>query len=118
VRIWFSETRRTSVLVLDAEYDLLAHDALRSALVEACAAERQVLVDFRAVTFIDSSGVGIIVGAYRRCAQEGKQLLLLNVSGPPLRVITMLGLKQLLWSPPQPRASASEPAGTTPRNPR
>jgi anti-anti-sigma factor len=107
VQIWFSETRRTCVLTLDGEYDLVAQDALRAALLEACTAERQVLVDFKDVTFIDSSGVGIVVGAYRRCSDEGKQLLLLNVSGPPLRVLTMLGLTQLLWTPPLPRSGTT-----------
>ena len=61
-----------------------------------------LLVDFRDVTFIDSSAIGIIVGAQRRCASDGRQLLLVNVSGPPLRVLTLLGLGRTVSPPLQP----------------
>lgn len=101
MRTWFSDTRRTCTLTLDGDHDLRAARALRAALLEACTAERLVLVDFRDVTFIDSSAIGIIVGAQRRCAAEGKQLLLVNVSGPPLRVLTLLGLARMV-TPPAP----------------
>jgi anti-anti-sigma factor len=96
------------VVTLDGDYSLAAQDALRAALLQACTAERLVLVDFADVRFIDSSGVGIIVGAHRRCAKKGKQLLLLNVSGQPLRVLTLLGLQHLFTPEPAAEAHAAE----------
>jgi anti-anti-sigma factor len=108
VRIWFSDTRRTCVVTLDPQHDLAGQDALRAALLDACDAERLVVVDFRDVTFIDSSGVGVVVAAYKRCRQAGKQLQVVNASGPPLRVLTTLGL-QFLLTPAMP-SQGSEPA--------
>ena len=99
MEIWFSDTRHTCVLTLRGEYGLVAQDELRSALLRACEADRLVVVDVKDVTFIDSSGVGILVGAYRRCRESGRRLLLVNVNGPPLRVLKTLGL-QLLYTPP------------------
>ena len=106
MRTWFSDTRRTCVVTLDGDYSLVSQDGLRAALLQACTAERLVLIDFQDVTFIDSSGVGIIVAAHRRCLKKGKQLLLVNVSGPPLRVLTLLGLQHLLATP-APRGSVT-----------
>ena len=110
MRIWFSDTRRVCVLTLEGEYDLVGKNDLREALLKACEAERLVLVDLGDVTFIDSSGVGIIVGAHKRCTSEGKQLLLVNVRGAPLRVLRMLGLQHLFSAPMTPR---DEPANRT-----
>jgi anti-anti-sigma factor len=108
VRIWFSDTRRVCVLTLEGEYDLVGKNDLREALLSACEAERLVLVDFGDVTFIDSSAVGIIVGAHKRCTSAGKQLLLVNVRGAPLRVLRMLGLQHLFSAPMDPRDAPSE----------
>jgi anti-anti-sigma factor len=106
VEIWFSDTRHTCVLALHGEFGLAEHDELRASLQAACEADRLVLVDFQDVTFIDSSGVGILVAAHRRCVEAEKQLVLMNVNGSPLRVLTMLGL-QMLFTPPRSPQDAS-----------
>ena len=108
MRIWFSDSRRVCALTLEGEYVVVGKYDLRESMLKACDAERIVLVDFGGVTFIDSSAVGIIVGAHKRCTSAGKQLLLVNVRGAPLRVLRMLGLQHLYSAPMAPRDVASD----------
>ena len=78
------------------ELDLSRTHELRRSLMDASQGARLVLVDLRDVTFLDSSVLGVIAGAVKRCAAHGSELMILNASGIPLRAITLTGLTHLL----------------------
>ena len=82
--------------------DMDAHGMgnLRSALEDLAARGGDVLLDLDSVKFIDSSGVGGIVFLFKRLTSAKKSLMLKNVSGQPFRLLTHLGLGQLLTSEP------------------
>jgi anti-sigma B factor antagonist len=80
--------------------DMDAHGMgnLRSSLETLATAGGDVLLDLDDVRFIDSSGVGGIVFLFKRLTSARKTLMLKNVSGQPLRLLTHLGMGQLLMS--------------------
>jgi anti-sigma B factor antagonist len=59
------------VVVARGELDLASADALRSVLRGSDAQAPIVVLDLRAVTFIDSSGLSVIVGHSRRADTYG-----------------------------------------------
>jgi anti-sigma B factor antagonist len=68
------------VVIAGGEIDLATSPRLREALLDPEAHSSSVVLDLRAVTFIDSSGLGVIVGQQKR-AQEHDQQFAVAVGG-------------------------------------
>lgn len=72
----------TTVIELDGEWDLAARDATRAAIGHVLARRPDcVVLDLGRVSFIDASGVHVVVGLARRA--EAEQVYLVIVPGPP-----------------------------------
>lgn len=56
----------------------------------------QVYFDFRDVTFLDSTGIGFVLGRYKQCHAKGMELILKNCSSSVHRLFEMSGLFQLM----------------------
>lgn len=55
-------------------------------------------LDFSGVTFMDSSGIGLIMGRYRLMAARGGTLTVVGASERLLRVMKLAGLEKLpIW---------------------
>jgi anti-sigma B factor antagonist len=111
----FGEDRRVAVVTAKGDLDLASCARLRSALLEAADASEEVVLDLGQVTFLDSAAIGVVVGAKRRLAAAGTGLRVVNVQDGPLRVLTMLGLGDLLSlgaDVPEPRHDDSARATT------
>jgi anti-sigma B factor antagonist len=79
-------TRHTDgVIVIEVGGEVELHSAqqLRDELVQACKAEQpRIVVDLSGVSFIDSSGLGVLVGALKRVRERG----MLSLACPQQRV--------------------------------
>lgn len=64
-------------------------DELLTAAVEEC---NQILVGLEGCTFMDSSGIAVILRAHNRMQEEGKQLVVYSPTDQVLRVLSMTGL--------------------------
>ena len=70
------------VVVLAGEFDLAMAESVRKALTRAMSEPRQrLIVDLSGVTFIDSSGLHVILDAYKLCRDGGPRLTIRP--GPP-----------------------------------
>ena len=56
---------------------------------------KRVELDFASVDFIDSSGVGALLGVYKRLPQASGNVRLLNVKAPVQSVIELLRLHRI-----------------------
>ncbi|MCL8207577.1 MAG: STAS domain-containing protein [Actinomycetia bacterium] len=86
------------VVRLEGEFDLAVADALREALDALVAKhpEQDLVLDLAGVSFIDSSGLGVILGRHRRLQARGRRLLLAGV-GPQVKgILTTAGLGRIL----------------------
>jgi len=87
----------TTVVTVSGEVDVATAPALRDRLDDIIGAGvgGAVVVDLGAVTFIDSTGLGVLIGARKRCADEGRDLRV--VVGEPriLKVFEITGLTEL-----------------------
>lgn len=54
------------------------------------------ILDFKAVTFMDSSGIAIVIHAYRRMTQRSGILKLKRVPAQPRKVLVAAGMEKLV----------------------
>lgn len=54
------------------------------------------ILDFSEVTFIDSSGVAVVINALRSMKQIGGQLLLTGIGSQPMKVFKAAGIDKII----------------------
>jgi anti-sigma B factor antagonist len=75
------------------EVDLATSPRLRSALVDAAGpGPCDLVIDLSSVELIDSTGLGVLVGALRRARQTRSRLVLAGVGGQVEDVFALTGL--------------------------
>jgi anti-sigma B factor antagonist len=85
------------VVAAAGEIDLATVPALRQAVSEHLAAGVTLLVlDLSEVTFIDSTGLGVLVGAGKKAAGVGGSMRLVCDNPRILRLLAMTGLSGVL----------------------
>jgi anti-sigma B factor antagonist len=87
------ESGNWHVLEVSGELDLHTSPRLRERLERAIAsASSDVLVDLTGVGFMDSTALGVLVGALKRARALDRDLALVVPDGPPRRVLAITGL--------------------------
>jgi anti-sigma B factor antagonist len=94
------------VVTVAGEIDLASSEELRAALRAPEAQAATVVLDLRAVTFIDSSGLSVIVAEHQR-AQAVEHRLVVAVDGASMveRLFELTGLRKTLILVPDPAAA-------------
>ena len=57
---------------------------------------RKVILDFNKVSFMDSAGIGLILGRYKNISLLGGKLEVVNVSNQVIKILNMSGLSRLI----------------------
>ncbi|WP_370891031.1 STAS domain-containing protein [Janibacter sp. GXQ6167] len=87
----------TTVVTVTGEIDVASTGALRRALTAAGdEGERQVVADLSGVTFIDSSGIGVLIGRTKAMHREGGALAVVATHERVLRTFALTGVDQVL----------------------
>lgn len=87
----------TARIVADGEVDLATVNKLRSAVTEMVKqGARHLTVDLDKVTYIDSSGLGMLIGAHKRMASTGGTLTIRCSQARVLRLLSITGLDRVL----------------------
>ena len=63
--------------------------------VLSCGEFKMLVIDFSEVTFMDSSGVGLVMGRYRLVAPMKKELKVDNLSPRDYRIMKMSGIEKI-----------------------
>ena len=56
---------------------------------------REMRLDLGKMTFMDSSGIGVLIGRYKRLKQKGAQLSIMNPNQTVDRILRLSGLYQI-----------------------
>jgi anti-sigma B factor antagonist len=92
-----SERDGAHIVHVAGEVDLFTAPALREHLLSVIdsGAER-IVVDLSGVGFLDSSGLGVLVGALKRLAETGQGRLLLAAAQQPVdRIFEITGIARV-----------------------
>jgi anti-anti-sigma factor len=81
----------TTVVIPKGEIDLATRDDLRAAL-ERC--NGSVVVDLSGVTFLDSSGIGVLASQHKRLVNQGGALILREPVDVVRHTLTVVGLDE------------------------
>ena len=77
------------------EIDISNADSLRNAIDLALEQPTDAVeLDFAQVSYIDSTGIGVLVGAAHHAVDHGKRFSCTNVQPPVMRVVQLLGVDQ------------------------
>jgi len=83
--------------VASGEIDIASSPELRDALLEPQAQGDTLVLDLREVTFIDSSGLGVIAGQRKRAQEDGHHFAVaVDGTSAVHRVLSLSGLTKLL----------------------
>lgn len=93
VAITHEQVNGVAVVTVQGEIDVASAPELRTQLHELCTSDTaSVAVDLRAVTFLDSSALGVLVGALRRCRENNSDFRLIINSPRLLKIFDITGL--------------------------
>ena len=100
IHVTSSGTGRVVVVSLVGDHDLASAEHIRQTLLELSSHVSLVVLDFDATTFVDSSVLGVFVGAAKRAARHGNRVIGVNAHGIVARAMQMTQIDVLLGLPP------------------
>lgn len=56
---------------------------------------RDLILDFSRVSFMDSSGIGVVLGRYKKLKETGGRVMICGASGTVRNILTMAGVFSL-----------------------
>jgi anti-sigma B factor antagonist len=86
------EERGVVIAAVTGEIDVSSVAQLRQRLYELAGHGGTLIVDLNRVTFIDSAGLGALVGTAQRAAEHGGSLLAVCAQPQPRRLLWMTGV--------------------------
>ena len=94
VRVEREDAASLPVVTVHGELDVEAAPELRRALIEAIDEHpgRPVVVDLEGVDFIDSAGLGVLVGGLKRARDREGDVMLVATGQNVLKVLELTGL--------------------------
>ncbi len=88
-------TSGCAVVVATGEIDLYTAPALRESLIRAGESSSRVVIDLTDVTFLDSTGLGVMLGALGRARTAERSVALVGPTDMVKRVLQITGLDQV-----------------------
>ncbi|MFF5026053.1 STAS domain-containing protein [Streptomyces collinus] len=86
----------THVLTPTGEIDHHTGETLRHALDAITTPGSRVVIDLHQVTFMDSSGINILIAAHRALTDTGGRLRLARPTHPVQRTLTIVGIDTVI----------------------
>ena len=88
----------TATVLLSGELDHSASMSVKRSLDEIIADRRikNLVLDLKELTFMDSAGLGVIMGRYKQLAGRSGNMAVKNVSKPIDRVFTVSGIYSIV----------------------
>jgi anti-sigma B factor antagonist len=84
---------RAQIFVLHGSLDISTSPTVRAALVEAAdRGQHEIVVDLSSLEFLDSTGLGALIGAHKRAKDHGGRVRLVVQEGQILRLLRITGL--------------------------
>lgn len=88
-----------TVVTVKGEVDLYTAPSLKERIADLVSSGRtRIAVNLAGVEFMDSSGLGVLIGGLKRCKEAGGSLALVAPREPVMKVLAITGLDKVLPS--------------------
>ena len=77
-----------------AEYVRVSLDSLLKDI--SCLNSPEFIMDFSEVSFMDSTGIGVLLGRYNKFGKKGVKMLIKNTQGHIDRILKMTGIYEIM----------------------
>ncbi len=84
------------ILRLAGEIDLCSVPELRDALASISGARRPIILDLSEVTFLDSSGLSLVIDYWRQSQEHGSNFVVVGASGEVREIFRLTNLDQFI----------------------
>jgi anti-sigma B factor antagonist len=104
----------TQALDLEGEVDVYTAPVLRQAIVEQVdGGTKHLVINLEKVEYLDSTGLGILIGGVKRLKEQGGSLRLAGPSARITRIFDITGLNKIfdVYPTEQDALAAASPAG-------
>lgn len=94
----FERKREALIVYLQGELDHCSAQGIRREL-DALISDpsvRHLILDMKGMGFMDSSGIGVILGRYRLLSQRGGKVSVRNMNGHVEKIFTLSGMHQII----------------------
>jgi anti-sigma B factor antagonist len=106
-----TEDRQVQLFLLGGTLDVATSPTLRAALLEAADHNNhEIVVDLSQLEFLDSTGLGALIGAHRRATEHHGSVRLVAHDGQILRLLRITGLLEVFAVYPSLDAALSDDA--------
>lgn len=95
MKIELSSQEGFQIIALQGEVDMHSATGLRERLLAALQSPAGLIVDMSGVSFIDSSGIAILVEGYKRAKQNSQAFALAGVRAAPMQVLQLTRLDKV-----------------------
>ena len=100
---------RATIIAVSGELDLASSPALQEELDRLAASDSQLLIiDLRALDFMDSTGLSVLVRAHQRSEEQGRQLAMVKGPQQVQRLLSLTGVGDRLTLVDAPEQLLSE----------
>ncbi len=97
LKIDVSDSNNTAIVQLTGEIDVFTAPLLVEKLIPLTEVEgKNVQVDLEKTTYLDSTGLGIFISAYKSSQEHKSTLELINVKDRVLRLFKVTGLDKIM----------------------
>jgi len=90
--------RNTLIIRLKGEFDLVKAEKIRS-LTDEKLQEKQVrnlILNLEKVSFVDSSGLGVIIGRYKKVQEKNGSMFIVGAQPVVEKILTLSGINKLV----------------------
>lgn len=107
-----------TVVTVGPELDISTAPRLREKLIDLIAAgQRSLVIDMEAVTFVDSTALGVLVGALKRVRTAGGELRIVATGDAVLRPLRITGLHRVFGTYASVKDAVAAPPADAPLTP-
>jgi len=98
MELLFKKKQKTIIILISGEIDHHTSKMLRTQTENALTqlGGRHIIYGFEQVTFMDSSGIGMLIGRYKQLHALGGRIAIANATGKIKEIIQLSGLTKII----------------------
>lgn len=90
------EKENQITVMVEGEVDVYTAPKLREKLLPLCDGKNQIKVNLAHVNYIDSTGLGVLIGAYKAQRQTAGKLIISGMNSRLSRLFKITGLHEIM----------------------